>query len=210
MRHLRCCIRSEALSELQQIGQVDSSESLWQALLHPFSPVRCVWKWCNHPAYRSSPGSKNPRLLCRKQKNKMTQGNSPFRILKKWYLLFQRKVQNICLFVCLFQVALLLWPLCAFFFKYVHLEDCVLAFYFLPPSDGPFPGWPDRAPACRNHQLGTSGFMDWSVVKANWTSVWGWWRHIIEMILDNIQNDVLPQGWLEGFCFCVFFSAEPL
>lgn len=50
----------------------------------------------------------------------------------------------------------------------------------------------------------------WAWVKANWPSVWSWCRRITEIILDNIQFDVLPQRWLEGFCFMFFFSRPGL
>lgn len=115
----------------------------------------------------------------------------------------------------LFQIALPFWPIyayCSFVLKYVFCRTVCLALLSTSAcrsGDEPFPGFPDssvRAPACRSHQLGAPGCMDRNVVKVNWPSVWGWWRHILEMILDNIHIDVLPQGWLEGFCFACFFQ----
>lgn len=81
------------------------------------------------------------------------------------------------------------------------------------PGDVLFPQCLDcsvRVPACKSRQLGVAGCMGLKVVKANWPSVWGWCRRITEMIRDNIQIDVLPQGWLEGFLFCTFFSRPGL
>lgn len=40
------------------------------------------------------------------------------------------------------------------------------------------------------------------MVKANWPSAGA--GIDMEMILDNIQIDVLPQGCLERFCFACF------
>lgn len=70
-----------------------------------------------------------------------------------------------------------------------------------------FPGCSDcsvRTPACGRHQLSMTGCMDLKVVKANGPSVWGWCRHITEMIMDNSQIDVLPQGGWRGFVLHVF------
>ena len=124
----------------------------------------------------------------------------------------------------LFQIALLFWPIfsyCSFLFVCLFFKHVFWSLVCLPllptsmyqSSHEPFPGCPDssaRAPACRSHQLRALGCMDLYMVKANWPSVWGWWRHIIEMILHNIHIDVLPQGWLEGVCFACFFSRPAL
>ena len=102
------------------------------------------------------------------------------------------------------------------FFVFFFLEYCVLhfTFYILVPLWGMlFPSCPDcclRAPACKSHQLGEAGRMDLKVVRAHWPSVWGQYRCLTEMILDNIQIDVLPQGCLGGLCFACVLSRPGL
>ena len=94
-------------------------------------------------------------------------------------------------------------------YTYIALMDCCVLISFTFYTFMPL--WGCTLPSVSRllyHQ--SPWLIGLKVVKANWPSVWSWCRRITEMILDNIQFDVLPQRWLEGFCFLCFFSRPGL